>query len=157
MDRTGRDAGPGRGTKAAHDCALGSPLVRLIVGEGREFGPEEWAHMLGILEGHMVLQRRQDQRAVDAAMGIVAATAPPAAEVTQRAGASPAGLALLAEFGGFDAGAWPSIRAILEHYDALMLLDTARAARPELTPLPEPLDVTVYHARKQEAPETGEE
>jgi len=61
--------------------------------------------MMGILEGHMDLQRRQDQRAVYAAMGIAAATAAPDAEVTQRAVASPAGRALLAEFGGFDAGA----------------------------------------------------
>ncbi len=157
MNRTGRDAGPGRGTKAAHDRTMGSPLVRLIAGEGREFGPEEWAHMLGILEGHMALQRRQDQRAVDAAMGIAAATAPPDAEVTQRAGASPAGLALLAEFGGFDAGAWPSVRAILEHYDALMRLDPARDVRPKLAPRTEPLDVAAYRARKQGPPGVSEE
>jgi len=157
MDRTGRDAGPGRGAKAAHDRALGSPLVRLIVGEGREFDPEEWAHMLGILEGHMALQRRQDQRAVDAAMGIAAATAPPDVEVTQRAGASPAELALLAEFGGFDVGAWSSVRAILGHYDTLTRLDAARDAQPEPAPLSEPLNVAAYRARKKGTLGAGEE
>ncbi len=63
MDMTGWNDRPGRGSEAPHDRAMGSPLVRLIVSGGREFGPEEWAHMLGILEGHMALQRRQDQRA----------------------------------------------------------------------------------------------
>ncbi len=94
-------------------------------------------------------------------MGIAAATAAPDAEVTRRAGASPAGLALLAEFGGFDAGAGPAVRAIVAYYDALVRLDTARNARkqeaPELAPRPEPLDVAAYRARKQEAPEAGDE
>ncbi len=105
----------------------------------------------------MALQRRQDQRAVNAAMGIAATTAAPDAEVTLRAGASPAGQALLAEFGGFDAGAWPAVRAILGHCDALMRLDAARDARLEPAPRPEPLDVAAYRARKQEAPGAGEE
>jgi len=157
MDMTERNDRPGRGAEAPYDRALGSPVVRLIIGGGREFGPEEWAHMLGILEGHMALQRRQDQRAVDAAMGIAAATAAPDAEVTQRAGASPAGQALLAEFGSFDAGAWPAVRAIVAHYDALMRLDAARDARSELASQSKPLDVAAYRARKQEAPEAGEE
>ena len=157
MDMTGRNDRPGHGAEAPHDRALGSPVVRLIIGRGREFGPEEWAHMLGILEGHMALQRHQDQRAVDAAMGIAAATAAPDAEVTQRAGVSPAGQALLAEFGGFDASAWPAARAIVAHYDALMRLDAARDARPELASQSKPLDVAAYRARKQEAPEAGEE
>jgi len=39
MDKTEGNDRPGRGTEAPHDRAMGSPLVRLIIGGGASLAP----------------------------------------------------------------------------------------------------------------------